>query len=71
MALTDLTIRKAGVRPKPYRLWDKRRDGLGIQITPSASKTFFLAYRFAGKRRFFSIGRYPDIGLSAYRYRLL
>jgi hypothetical protein len=58
MALTDLQIRNAEPREKPY----KRGDGGGLYllINPDGSKWWQYKYRFGGKEKLLSIGIYPQ-----------
>lgn len=65
MALSDLRIRTAAPREKPYKLTDGR--GLYLLVQPGGSKLWRLKYRFMGKEKSLSIGRYPEIGLARAR----
>jgi integrase len=67
MPLSDAAVRNA----KPRELLHKLSDGGGLQlwITPSGSKLWRLAYRFADKQKKLSIGPYPAIGLADARER--
>src|SRR5262249_23850444 len=65
MNLTDTGIRAAKPRESVYRL----TDGLGLTllVKPNGSKLWHFRYRFQGKPRTLSLGRYPDTGLSLAR----
>ncbi len=47
------------------------RDGLGIRVTVSGTKTFVKSYRFNDKKKLMTIGRYPAITLSEAREAVL
>ncbi|QIQ20244.1 tyrosine-type recombinase/integrase [Zophobihabitans entericus] len=65
MALTDVAIRNAKPRSKPYKLSDG--FGLHIIINPSGSKLWYQKYRFDGKEKRLAYGAYPTVSLSAAR----
>ena len=65
MALTDVEIRQAKGRAAPFKLSDA--GGLFLQITPSGSKLWRLKYRYAGREKLLSLGRYPDLSLTEAR----
>lgn len=67
MALTDAHVRNAKPCGKPYKLTDS--DGLYLQVQPTGSKLWRLAYRFLGKQRTLAIGSYPEISLQEARER--
>jgi integrase len=67
VALTQLAILKAKPKDKPYRLYDG--DGLYLQVEPGGGKLWRLKYRFDGKERKLSFGKYPLIGLAEARDR--
>lgn len=62
MPLSDLKIRKAKQRDKPFRL----SDGLGlfILVRPSSSKAWQFRYQFMGKEKLLSLGTYPAVNLA-------
>ena len=64
---TDSQIK--GLKPKDnrYVLYDSGRKGFGIRIEPTGRKTFFLEYRFHGRSRIMTIGRYPQSSLTMAR----
>lgn len=67
MALTDTAIRAAKPGPKPVKLADER--GLFLLVQPSGGKLWRLKYRFDGKEKKLSLGRYPDVTLREARLR--
>ncbi len=67
MPLTDTAIRAAKPGPTPIKLADER--GLFLLLQPSGGKLWRLKYRFDGKEKKLSLGRYPDVGLREARRR--
>ena len=67
MALTETAIRAAKPGDKPKKLSDEK--GMFLLLQPSGGKLWRLKYRFGGKEKKFSIGRYPDVGLKEARSR--
>lgn len=67
MPLTDVEIRSAKPRPKPYKLSDG--GWLFMLVQPNGSRLWRMAYRFAGKEKTLSIGPYPDVSLRDARAR--
>lgn len=67
MALTDVTIRNAKPRAKPYKMGDA--FGLFVLIQPSGGKLWRFKYRFDGREKKLAIGTYPVIGLAEARRR--
>lgn len=65
MALTDIAIRNAKPREKPYKMG----DGLGLYllIAPSGGKLWKLKFRVDGKEKKLSLGSYPDVSLTEAR----
>jgi hypothetical protein len=61
MALTDLKIRAAQPRSKPYHLTDGR--GLFLAVQPNGSKLWRWKYRFQNKYRLMAFGSYPSARL--------
>jgi len=61
MPLTELEIRNAKPKEKPYKLTDG--GWLFLLITPNGSKLWRLTYRFAGKQKDLALGAYPETGL--------
>lgn len=67
MALRDTAIRKAKTKETAYRLTDGR--GLYLLIMPAGGKLWRWKYRFEGREKLMSLGRYPDVSLSQARER--
>jgi hypothetical protein len=67
MALTDTEIRRAKPRAKSYNL----RDGgnLYVSVSPTGGKLWRWKYRYEGKEKLMSFGKYPDVSLALARER--
>lgn len=65
MALTDLQVKAAKPREKPYKLADSK--GLHLFVTPAGSKSWRLKYRINGKEKRLTFGCYPDVKLTEAR----
>ncbi len=70
--LNDVIIRRLsapeqGVRQVP----DGKVPGFGLRVTANGVKSFYLAYRFAGRSRRMNLGRYPVITLQKARNKAL
>ena len=64
-ALTDVAIRNAQPRAKPYKLYD--RDRLFLLVRPNGSKSWRLRYRHGGKETILVLGTYPALALAEAR----
>jgi hypothetical protein len=62
MPLTDVTVRSAKPKATAYRLADAA--GLYLLVSPSGGKLWRWNYRFDGKQKTMSLGKYPDISLA-------
>ena len=67
MALTDIAIRNAKPRAKPYKLGDAL--GLFLLVQPAGGKLWRLKYRVDGKEKKLGIGTYPEVSLAEARRR--
>ena len=65
MALTDIAIRNAKPKEKPYKLGDSL--GLFLQVQPTGGKLWRFKYRIHGRERKLAIGTYPAISLAEAR----
>ena len=67
-SLTDLLVKAL---PSPAagqtEVWDVKMPGFGIRISPSGTKAFVLVYRFQGRSRRLTLGRYPSMSLAEAR----
>ena len=57
MSLTDLECRKTPPSEQLTKLSDT--GGLQLWVYPNGTKVWRLAYRFGGKQKLFTLGRYP------------
>jgi Arm DNA-binding domain len=60
MKLTDTKVRNAKIGKSPVSLW----GGLYLHITPAGGKLWRYNYRFGGKQKTITVGRYPEISLA-------
>jgi len=65
VALSDLKIRAAKPKAKPYKLTDG--EGLYLLISATGAKLWRLGYRLAGKQKGLALGSYPTISLAEAR----
>lgn len=65
MPLSDVKVRTAKPRAKPYKIFDEK--GLYLLVTPTGSKWWRLRYRFDGKEKLLSVGTYPGTTLAMAR----
>jgi integrase len=67
MALTDAKIR--GIKPPARQVKHFDGGGLYLLCTPSGGRLWRLKYRFDGKSKGLSLGKYPDVSLLDARQR--
>lgn len=65
MPLTDLQIKNLKTGDRVRKVSDG--GGLYVHVTPQGSKLFRMAYRFAGRQKTLSFGRYPATTLAEAR----
>jgi integrase len=65
MALTDVAIRAAKAKEKPYKLFDER--GLFLLVTPTGSRLWRVKYHVSGREKLLSLGDYRDVPLKRAR----
>jgi len=63
--LTDTRIKTAKPQAKLYKLTDER--GLHLSVYPNGSKLWQMRYRFEGKEKTASLGKYPEVSLAEAR----
>ena len=67
MPLTDIRIRNARPRKKPYKMYDA--SGLYLLVASSGGKWWRFNYLLKGKQKTISLGVYPDVSLKEARSR--
>ena len=63
--LTELEIKNAKPREKPYKMGDGK--GLYVEVMPTGAKYWRLKYCFAGKEKRLSMGVYQEVTLKTAR----
>ena len=60
---TDAKIRN--LKPKAYRyeVWEGD-TGLGVRVSPAGTKTWLYMYRYEGRARRITLGRYPALSVA-------
>jgi len=66
-ALTVIEVRNARPRDTAYKLADG--GGLFLFVSPKGAKSWRMKYRFGGKEKLLTFGRYPHMGLNEARMR--
>ncbi|MAP94622.1 MAG: integrase [Ponticaulis sp.] len=69
MPLNDIQIRK--LRPTDKTQKKSDGEGLFIEVKPSGSKLWRMAYRFEGRQKLLSFGSYPVVSLATARQKRL
>lgn len=67
--LSDMAVRKAGPRAKPYKLTDG--GGLYLLVKPTGHRYWRMDYQFTGKRTTIALGVYPTVTLAEARVKRL
>lgn len=67
MSLCDLDCRQAKALQKAYRLYDT--GGLYLDVKPTGTKVWRLRYKYYGKEKLLTIGKYPTVSLLQARIR--
>ncbi|WP_138379457.1 tyrosine-type recombinase/integrase [Luteithermobacter gelatinilyticus] len=65
MKFTTRMIEALKPGPERYEIWEQGRAGFGLRVTPGGTKSWFYLYRFKGRLRRMTLGRFPEIGLAA------
>jgi len=65
--LTDTEIKRAKAAVKAYSMGDG--GGLYLWVKPTGGKLWRSSYRFEGKEKLMSLGKYPDVSLAQARER--
>ena len=67
MPLTDISVRQAKPRTRPYKLSDG--GGLMLLVQPNGAKWWRMRYRIEGREKMLSLGLYPELPLGLARER--
>lgn len=67
MAITDVQVRNLKPKARRYVVWDG--EGFGVRVGPSGKKAFIFMYRFDGKPRMMTLGKYPKMDLATARLK--
>jgi integrase len=65
--LTDTEIKRAKAAEKAYSMGDG--GGLYLWVKPTGGKLWRWSYRYEGKEKLMSLGKYPDVSLAQARER--
>jgi len=70
LKLSEKTLRDAEpVEGRSYQIFDTEILGLSARVQCSGARAFSLDYRFAGRQRRMTIGRWPEWSVTAARER--
>jgi integrase len=70
LKLSEKVLREAGpAEGRSYQIFDTDIIGLAAKVQSSGMRSFTLDYRYAGRQRRMSIGRWPDWSVTAARER--
>jgi integrase len=62
VAWNDRSIKALKSAKSRYIAWSKAENGLGVRVAASGRKSFVYMYRFDGKARMMTLGRYQAVG---------
>jgi integrase len=65
VSLKELEVKYATKRRRPYKLADG--GGLHVLVQPTGSKLWRMKYRFGGKEKLLSFGKYPEVSMASAR----
>ena len=65
--LTNAAAKAATAQARAYKLFDA--GGLFLFVAPSGLKSWRLKYRFAGREKLLTLGRFPEVALAEARAR--
>ena len=68
--LTERLVKAAPPRPKDYYLFDAEALGMALCVYVSGNRAFTYSYRFQGRQRRITIGRWPQWSVTAARDRV-
>ena len=68
MKFTDRTISALKPKAARYEIWEG--GGFGLRVTPKGNRSWIWLYRYQGRSRRMTFGRYPEVGLADARLKL-
>ena len=68
MSLTDTFIRNVKPASSPRKYFDG--EGLFLYVPPNGSKLWRMSYRFEGKTKLLSFGKYPTVRVCRQKIRI-
>ena len=68
--LTERMVKAAQPRDKDYHVFDAEVLGLALCVYKSGGRAFTFSYRFQGRQRRYTIGRWPEWSVAAARDRV-
>ena len=67
-SLTDIAVKNVALPMRgQIEIWDARVRGFGLRVSHAGTRAFVLVYRFNGRPRRLTLGRYPTLSLSEAR----
>ena len=67
--LTNAAAKAAGAQTRAYKLHDQ--GGLHLLVRPTGSKSWQMKYRWRGREKLLTIGRFPELNVAQARMRAL
>ena len=67
--LSERMVKSAQPREKDYHIFDEEVRGLSLCVYKSGNRAFAFSYRFKGRQRRYTIGRWPEWSVTAARER--
>ncbi|MEE8055527.1 MAG: Arm DNA-binding domain-containing protein, partial [Gammaproteobacteria bacterium] len=64
MKFTDSKLKSLKPRKARYEVFEDGRPGFGLRVSPQSTKTFIFLYRYHGRPRRMSLGRYLSLSLA-------
>ena len=64
MKLTDRSIRALKPAEGRYEKWIDGHKGLGVRVSIEGTKSWVFMYRYQGKLRRMTLGKFPTIGVA-------
>jgi len=62
--LTDRQVQNLKSKTQRYEIWEEG-SGFGVRVSPNCTKSWVLMYRYEGRQRRMTLGRYPKMTVAA------